>query len=1598
MRNLIADNRRFPPLPVTAILLVCLSGLIWPTASFGQRHPGDNKRLPCAAQPNQKTVDLETRRDYRTCRYQGSLSQPELSARGFMKHYADALGMEESLADIETIDTRRGLASAHSRFRQLYRGIPIFGARLSVHQGRDGGINAFHTNYKVRPTAGPIAAPIVRREAIGLAEAAVGMTEQRLAPKSRRVWFPQAGRELRIAHEVWVYAAKPLGDFLVVVDAHTGKILFEENRLVFATGEGLVYRPNPYQTSGTTTQPDNGDATNVFLDAQRVSVTLERLDEGTGRLKGEFVDVTHSGGKTWNFANESNRIYNYSRNDMRFEEVTVYSTVDQIQFYMHTLGFDDDVPPANGIRDFPSLANAHWNDEDQSFYSTGDDAIHMGDGGVDDGEDADIIAHEFGHAIQHNQNSCWGGGDMGAMGEGFGDYLAGSFYHDVGDAAYQSAHAACIGEWDAASYSSSSPPCLRRIDGDKKYPEDLVGQVHADGEIWSAFLWVLHPIVGPATLDKLVLEHHFALPCNATMIDAANALLQADTELNGGANVGAIRSAACDRGFFSGSDCGGLSLVFAGSPDPAISGEELELSLQIGNDDSRLVNGVLATAEVPDGTVYVAGSASDGGTLSAGNITWPTFGLAGSSSVSRSFRVDVLAPGGGGVLFADDMEVGPSRWAISHGVGDRDWALSDANPFGGSGSSGKVPDSPVGATPCAGGKAGVFSCNRVDLEQYLPMNSIGGGAGNDGWGWTDRDTQKEYVLMGRSTGTSFVDISAPATPIYLGDLPTHTSSSDWRDIRVYNDHAFIVSEATNHGLQIFDLRTLRSVANPPAVFSETAHLATFGSAHNIAINEESGFAYIVGANVCSGGLYIVDIQDPTNPVEAGCFADDGYTHDVQCVMYSGPDTDYSGREICFAYNEDTLTIVDVTDKASPQQISRFTYSGVAYSHQGRLAKSQSFILLDDELDEQQSGHKTKTYILSVADLDGPVLVGEFLGSTAAIDHNLYIEGDFAFQANYTAGLRILQLGDLSSVDICEVASFDVYPDSDSAIFSGAWSVYPFFKSGVVPVMAIEGLALVRPDLSNPVCVGTGEGSGQSWFATAPGALTDQYLQIDQVLALPAGAVLRFWHDYDFEQGYDGAVVEISVNGGEWIDLGAKFVTNGYNDQISEAHQNALGGRAAFSGSSNGYILSEVDLSEWSGGAARIRFRTGTDTSVPGVGWFVDEVSVSSGVTLTATAAVSAAGSTTRTATLNLSIVGDGEEAVCGDGELGFGETCDDGGESETCDADCTAATCGDGVVNPSAGEACDDVGASTTCDADCTIPECGDGVLNSLTGEFCDDGNNLSFDGCSATCTIEEPLSLAARKCLAQSAIWSSKLAIAQSKENQGCAKDLAREKISNGSFAGCALQDRKLKIARLEIGLAAVQASKCTEIPSFGYLPSDTLVAAGAAEVSRAVDDIFGMDAGSVIVSARDSATRSASACQLTVQKFAEKLLQMNVKEFTTCLKKKTTGQGGALRSPSNISECLDTVLDDDRGRIASARDKLSLQITKKCLSRGVALGEALGGDCATETNASAATSCLAAKMACRSCAMMEGVFGLNMDCDNFDDRLDNQSCESGS
>ena len=217
-------------------------------------------------------------------------------------------------------------------------------------------------------------------------------------------------------------------------------------------------------------------------------------------------------------------------------------------------------------------------------------------------------------------------------------------------------------------------------------------------------------------------------------------------------------------------------------------------------------------------------------------------------------------------------------------------------------------------TECENGQADGYPCNNVDLLAWLPLSQLGNpGNSNDIWGWVDPVNQDAYAILGLDTGTAFIRITDPENPLVIGYLPTYTSASLWRDMKVYNNHTFIVSEAGGHGMQVFDLNQLRDYQPPfnTVTFSETTHYGLFGNAHNIAINEETGFAYVVGSNDCSGGLHIVNIQNPSNPTFAGCYSQDGYTHDTQCVIYNGVDTNYveyeSYRKNHTAANEDLFT-------------------------------------------------------------------------------------------------------------------------------------------------------------------------------------------------------------------------------------------------------------------------------------------------------------------------------------------------------------------------------------------------------------------------------------------------------------------------------------------------------------------------------------------------------------------------------------------------------------------------------------------------------------------------------------------------------------------
>ncbi len=377
-------------------------------------------------------------------------------------------------------------------------------------------------------------------------------------------------------------------------------------------------------------------------------------------------------------------------------------------------------------------------------------------------------------------------------------------------------------------------------------------------------------------------------------------------------------------------------------------------------------------------------------------------------------------------------------------------------------------------TPCVDGLAGTYPCDNVDLIAFVPLSDIGNGANtNDIWGWVSPVTKKEYALVGCSNGTAFLNITDPVNPVYLGFLPTHTVNSLWRDLETYQNYCFIASEATDHGLQVFDLLQLDLVVNAPVAFTESAHYAGFGHCHTLTVNTQSGFCYCVGTNTFDGGLHIVDINDPLNPTLAGGFSADGYTHDCFAWSYDGPDLSYLGKELIFGCNEDQLAIIDVSDKSDCHLIGAYDYEGqalVGYIHQGWVSKDKKHFLIDDEVDELDLGNNgdpygTRTHIFDIENIDDVNYLGYHEGASTSIDHNLYVHDQFVYESNYRSGLRIMDAVKVSDGLLNEVAFFDLYPQNDFAQFSGTWSNYPYLPSGVnIATSMYDGFFILKPTM------------------------------------------------------------------------------------------------------------------------------------------------------------------------------------------------------------------------------------------------------------------------------------------------------------------------------------------------------------------------------------------------------------------------------------------------------------------------------------------------------------------------------------------------------
>ncbi len=370
------------------------------------------------------------------------------------------------------------------------------------------------------------------------------------------------------------------------------------------------------------------------------------------------------------------------------------------------------------------------------------------------------------------------------------------------------------------------------------------------------------------------------------------------------------------------------------------------------------------------------------------------------------------------------------------------------------------------AQPCENGMSGDFPCDMVDQIAHRDLDFFNQVDANDIWGWTSPATGREYVMLGLHNRTAFLDITSPKYPIYLGYLPTATVGSIWRDIKVVGHYAYIVSEASFHGLQIFDLNRLEDLSvidNLPVQFDMDAYYNAFGHCHNIVADTANGFVYPVGTGLFEGGLYAIDVSDPLNVQYAGSNSIGGYVHDAQAFTYEGPDSDYNGRQIVVGFNEDHMVVYDATDKTDIGVISQSTYENVGYTHQGWFTEDRHYLLSNDETDEVDYGIPTRTIIWDMSNLDNPQVVSYAELGTVSIDHNLYIKGDMVYESNYSSGLRILDLLEIGDGILHPFGYFDVYPQTDLPFYEGTWSNYPYFKSGVIPVSGISsGLHLVKP--------------------------------------------------------------------------------------------------------------------------------------------------------------------------------------------------------------------------------------------------------------------------------------------------------------------------------------------------------------------------------------------------------------------------------------------------------------------------------------------------------------------------------------------------------
>lgn len=450
-------------------------------------------------------------------------SDPESAARGFLEERAP-LFKRRLEDDLQVFRITNSLSGTHVHFQQRYLGIPVYGGIIGVHINRSGVIYAVVSSYvpdvKISSLSAAVDSEVVLEKMLAELEVE-NVPESFIFEPLRELVVYRKGSESYLSWRLMIPAKKPLGAWEAIWDAGSGLRITEIRDVSQSVeGTGRVFVTNAVSATGLTNMSDQNDSAAAVPGNAYTLRSLFNLD-GSGFLDGDFVNTQ----PTPNRVNRpSNDFTDLDRSQTGFEEVEAYWAITTAQQYIQSLGL------SGAVCNYSIPVNAHFTADDNSFYfpSANDQGvIGLGDGGVDDGEDADIIWHEYGHAMLDSQVP----GpqiDPDGVSEGFSDYWAAT----MSAGQLISNHAQfdpLIGEWN------NTPSFLRRVDTNLRYPEDRAADPHITGQIWSAALWQIHNSIGRNTANRIFLEGNFLLPPDPSLPIAAAAMLEADRAINGGA-------------------------------------------------------------------------------------------------------------------------------------------------------------------------------------------------------------------------------------------------------------------------------------------------------------------------------------------------------------------------------------------------------------------------------------------------------------------------------------------------------------------------------------------------------------------------------------------------------------------------------------------------------------------------------------------------------------------------------------------------------------------------------------------------------------------------------------------------------------------------------------------------------------------------------------------------------------------------------------------------------------------------------------------------------------------------------------------------------